>query len=72
MAARTPIPPTTPPTIAPIGVDFFLELELVVGLLIWGPEPSMEADATLETEAKDTLTGLALVVVAPVADPAPG
>ena len=26
MAARTPIPPMTPPTIAPIGVDFFFEI----------------------------------------------
>ena len=73
MAARTAKPPTTPPTIAPIGVDFFFELGLE--LSFWpkpGPESSIvDADATLEAEAKDRLTGLALVFVVPVADTAP-
>lgn len=70
IAARTAMPPTTPPTMAPMGVDFFFEF--VFGLSFWlmpGAESPIDADATLEAEAKDTLTGLALVFV--VTDPAP-
>lgn len=73
MAARTPIPPTTPPTIAPIGVDFFFELvfEGMFAPSSWpipGSALPMDADLTLEAEEKDTETGLRLdfTVTAPL------
>jgi hypothetical protein len=73
MAARAPIPPTTPPTIAPIGVElFFLFLFKSPPLVSSKPgfEPSIDVtglDAIFEAEVKDTVTGLSVVDFAPVA-----
>ena len=61
MAVRAPMPPTTPPTIAPIGVLLFFGL--LFELSLWlkpGAELAREVtlfDAMLEAEVKDTVTG---------------
>lgn len=71
MAPRTTTPPTTPPAMAPTGVDLPFESFLP---LVWSkPGPKLEMDVTrsdamTEAEVKDTVTGAIEDLDVPVAD----